>query len=343
MDISKDIIAGPCSVESRDQLLMTADELYSNGIKYFRAGVWKPRTKPGGFEGIGEPALEWLKEVKKTYNMKIAIEVANAEQTKLACENNIDILWIGARTTADPFAVQEIADIISNYKDKDITVLIKNPVCPDLDLWEGAYLRIKNTGVKNIGVIHRGFKVYGESKYRNEPIWRIPLDFKIKYPEVKMYCDPSHISGDKKYIEEISLTAIKTFGFDGLIIESHYNPSQAWTDAKQQIEPEDVATIVEYINKQTEKIDYDTSLLDTYRNKIDYYDTHIIYSLEERLKLSKLIGEYKRNHNMTTYQSQRWQSLLNNLINFGKEHNLDEQYIRDIWEIIHEKSIEVQK
>lgn len=341
------IIAGPCSAESEEQVLKTAEQLSKIGIKSFRAGVWKPRTKPGGFEGIGELALNWLKKVKDTYGMNIAIEVANKEQVELALKYGINILWIGARTTADPFAVQEIADAIEKYPYKNIIkVLIKNPICPDLDLWEGAYLRIKNTGITNIGVIHRGFKVYEESKYRNEPIWRIPLDFKIKYPEVMIYCDPSHISGNRQYIEEISNMAINIYGFDGLMIESHYNPEIAWTDAKQQVTPQSLLEIINNINSNPITIlenPEESEILSKYRAKIDYYDEHLIYSLEERLKISKLIGKYKKDHNLITFQANRWKSLLENVIKMGKEHGLDENYIKDIWQIIHEKSIEVQK
>lgn len=346
MDNIYNIITGPCAVESKEQFFETCDELRNLGYTFYRGGVWKPRTKPGGFEGLGELALEWMKEYKDLHpEVKMCCEVANTFQTKLVLKYGLDAIWIGARTTTDPFAVQEIADVLSGeWSGKEnLIVMVKNPPCPDIDLWEGAIQRIKNSGIKNIIAIHRGFKVYDSSKYRNEPLWRIPLDLKIKYPDIPIFCDPSHIAGKREYIEELCNTAINIYNFDGLIIESHYNPDEAWTDAKQQLKPCDLKDILSKIYSGTSApINNDENELDNYRRKIDYYDTHIIYSLEERLKLSKKIGQFKKAHHMKTFQADRWNSLLNNIIEFGKEHNLDENYIRDIWEIIHEKSIEVQ-
>ena len=338
------IITGPCAVESKEQFFSTCDQLLGFGYTFFRGGVWKPRTKPGGFEGLGELALEWMKEYKELHpEAKMCCEVANKWQTELALKYGLDAVWIGARTTTDPFAVQEIADVLNEYENKDnLIVLVKNPPCPDIDLWEGAIQRIGNAGIKNIIAIHRGFKVYDNSKYRNEPLWRIPLDLKIKYPNIPIFVDPSHIAGKREYIEELVNCAINVYNFDGLIIESHCNPDEAWTDAKQQLTPKDLFTLLTKIYSGEYQSNIDSSELDECRERIDFHDTNIIYSLEQRLKLSKKIGEFKKEHHMKTFQAERWNNLLNNIIELGKKHGLDEEYVRSIWEIIHEKSIEVQ-
>lgn len=341
----KNIITGPCAVESKEQFFETCDELRNLGFTFYRGGVWKPRTKPGGFEGLGELALEWMKEYKSLHpEVKMCCEVANTYQTKLALKYGLDAVWIGARTTTDPFAVQEIADVLSSdFVDKEnLIVMVKNPPCPDLDLWEGAIQRISRAGIKNIIAIHRGFKVYDSSKFRNEPIWRIPLDLKIKYPDIPIYVDPSHMAGTREYIEELVVAAVNIYNFDGLIIESHYDPSNAWTDAKQQLTPKALKELLDKVYTTEIAEDDNADELADIRKKIDYYDTHIIYSLQERLKLSKKVGEYKKKHHMKTFQPERWNNLLNFIIQFGKEHDLDENYVRSIWDIIHEKSIEVQ-
>ena len=341
--IMTNIITGPCAVESKEQLFATYDQLLELGYSFFRGGVWKPRTKPGGFEGLGEPALQWMKEYKDLHpEVKICCEVANKWQTELALKYGLDAIWIGSRTTTDPFAVQEIADVLYKRVNDDFIVFVKNPPCPDIDLWEGAIQRISNVGIKNIIAIHRGFKVYDSSKYRNEPLWRVPLDLKIKYPDIPIFVDPSHIAGKREYIEEIVNYAINVYNFDGLMIESHYNPDEAWTDAKQQLKPKDLHDLLSKIYSGTCAPTSDGHELEDYRKKIDFYDANIIYALEERLKISKKIGQFKKEHHMKTFQADRWSSLLNNIISFGKEHGLDEEYVKDIWDIIHEKSIEVQ-
>jgi len=342
------IITGPCAVETRGQLFKTYDELYELGFRFFRGGVWKPRTKPGGFEGHGEQALIWMKEYKDLHpDVKICCEIANATQTKLALKYNLDAIWIGARTTTDPFAVQEIADVLAGTwpGKEDLMVFIKNPPCPDIELWDGAIQRIQRSGINKIIAIHRGFKVYNDSKYRNDPIWRIPLELKIKYPDIPIYIDPSHIAGKREYIEELLYSGINVYNFDGAMIESHFDPDNAWTDAKQQFKPSDLKEVVDkvfsYVN-DSNKLLPGPYYLEDLRKKIDYIDTCLIFSLAERLKLSQMIGEYKKEAHMKTFQPDRWNSLLNQVISFGKEHGLDENYIRDIWTIIHEKSIEVQ-
>lgn len=341
------IIAGPCSAESKRQVLTTVKELVDENIKFIRFGIWKPRTKPGGFEGIGALAFDWAKEAKDKYNIKYGCEVANRDQVNIALDNGCSFIWIGARTTTDPFAVQDIADALSARSEKnDIFVFVKNPMCPDLDLWEGAIQRVYNTGIRKIGAIYRGFKTYNETnKYRNENIWKIPLDLMIKYPSMTMLCDSSHIAGDRQYLQEISDAAINVYNFDGLILESHYDPSCALTDAKQQLTPKCLSELLEKINK-SEVVDKPSSSEDNVFNasrvRIDDIDNLIIDLLGERLICSKTIGEYKKSHNIKLYQPDRYNAMLERYTIKCKQLNLDEKYIRDIWDVIHEYSIEVQ-
>jgi chorismate mutase len=340
------IIAGPCAAESKDQILRCAKELKERNINMMRVGIWKPRTKPGGFEGIGEPAFEWMKEAANLYNIEYGCEVANKSQVNIALDNGCNYIWIGARTTTDPFAVQEIADTLNEHPRKnDIFVFVKNPMCPDLDLWEGAIQRIYNTGIRKIGAIYRGFKTYNETKYRNENIWKIPLDIMIKYPSLTMLCDSSHIAGDRQYLQEISDAAINVYNFDGLILESHYDPSCALTDAKQQLKPCDLVTLLDNISKSEIKdnaSNVENNVFNASRIRIDDIDNLIIDLLAERLVCSKTIGEYKKSHNIKLYQPDRYNSMLEKYFNKCKSLGLDEKYIRDIWDVIHEYSIEIQ-
>lgn len=341
------IIIGPCSIESEDQFFKTAEQLEFLGFDNIRGGVWKPRTKPGGFEGLGEIALKWISKYKETHPCaKVFCEVANAEQFKLAYMYEVDGIWIGARTTVDPFAVQEIADVLSRVKDSKIIVGIKNPVCPDLDLWDGAIQRILKAGIpeENIIAMFRGFKVYKASKYRNEPIWRIPLELKTRYPNIKMYIDPSHIAGDVKYIEEILNTAFNVYDYDGAIIEAHCEPDQAFTDARQQLTPLEAKKILDRVFQESRTNTNESSTeLDMYREAVDEIDDTMLELLEARLDISKKIGEYKKANGLKPFQKDRWNSLLEKIIENGEEHGLDKEYIESIWEIIHDKSIEVQK
>lgn len=347
MKDKKNIIVGPCSIESEDQFFKTAEQLEEFGFHNIRGGVWKPRTKPGGFEGLGEISLRWIEEYKEVHpEAKVFCEVANAEQFELAYKYGVDGIWIGARTTVDPFAVQEIADALAYIKDTKLIVGVKNPVCPDLDLWEGAIQRILNAKVpkENIIAIFRGFKVYNSSKYRNEPIWRIPLELKTKMPDIKLYVDPSHISGNTEYIGEILDTAFNVYDYDGAIIECHCEPDQAWTDARQQLTPAEVVDVLEKVSKvEISEGQDDLSKLDVYRETIDEIDDSLLDLLEARLEISKNIGEYKKNHGLKPYQKDRWNSLLEKIVKNGEKHGLDKDYIESIWEIIHEKSIEMQK
>ena len=346
------IIAGPCSIESKEQFFKTCDWLAALGFKNIRGGVWKPRTKPGGFEGLGEIALKWMQEYKTlSPKTKMYCEIANKDQLDLAIKYNIDGIWIGARTTVDPFAVQEIADELKHLIDNsllsdDFIVMVKNPVCPDLDLWEGAIQRIYNTGINkdNVIAIHRGFKVYEPTKYRNEPLWRIPLELKTKYPELKIYVDPSHISGNSIYVKDIINTAMNIYNFDGLIVEAHYEPSIAWTDASQQITPLQLSEFLNDVCKPCKVAAFDNTIeLDSYRKEIDECDLKLLSILNDRLEISKKIGAYKKMHYMKTYQNTRWHDLLNNLTDIAEhKYGLDKNYIQDIWQIIHEESIKVQ-
>lgn len=364
MNKKLNIIAGPCSAESLDQCLSTAEQLSNYGVSIFRAGVWKPRTKPGGFEGVGEPALNWLRTVRRKTGMKVGCEVANKEQVNLALMHNLDYIWIGARTVTDPFAVQEISDEISRFVKSpsgktmktyfnNLTILVKNPVCPDYDLWVGAIERIKNSGVKNIGAIFRGFKTYSNSKYRNEPIWDIPLRLIVDHPEIPIYCDPSHISGNREYIEEICNEAIE-YGFNGLMIESHCNPDEAWTDASQQVTPSKLNDIVKNIelsaNVCSDNDDKEfKQKLQKYRKEINSIDKTLVYSIIQRMTYAMEIGKLKAGQGIEVYQKDRWLKVLKNIFSEASQYTIynenKEQFdylIEEIWNSIHSVSCKLQ-
>lgn len=330
------VIAGPCSAETQEQTLNTARQLHAQGVKIFRAGVWKPRTKPGGFEGVGEEALGWLREVKKETGMYVSTEVATAKHVEMALKYGIDMLWIGARTTADPFAVQEIADTL---KGVDIPVLIKNPVNPDLELWIGALQRINNAGITQIGAIHRGFSSYDKKLYRNLPQWHIPIELHRRLPELPIICDPSHISGRRDLIAPLCQQAMD-LQFDGLIIESHCDPDNAWSDASQQITPEVLSLVINSLvvrstNETTENI----SLL---RKQIDEIDMNILETLAKRMRISREIGQYKKEHDMPILQSQRYDEIISKRVADGKAMSMDEEFLNTIFEAIHSESVRQQ-
>ena len=329
------IISGPCSIESKEQLYNTCVELKKVGIDFIRGGVWKPRTKPGGFEGLGELALKWMKEIKDELGLKICCEVANKEQTELALQYDIDAVWVGARTTSDPFAVQEIAETIHNIN-TDMIVFIKNPTCVDIDLWEGAYLRFKALGINNIGFIHRGFKAYKKTEYRNNPLWQYALQMKIKYPNIPMICDPSHIAGKREYLEEICKKAYM-YNYDGYIIESHIDPSTAWTDASQQLKPQDLKTLLDKVYKNTNNID--KIKLNHYRNDIDSIDLQILDLIAQRFEITNKIGELKKESNMKVFQPKRFNEILTRLKSLNK---IPENLIDEVWGAIHEESVNEQ-
>ena len=330
------IIAGPCSAESREQVLNTAQELAKNGVKIFRAGIWKPRTKPGGFEGVGTVGLPWLKEVKQKTGMLVSTEVATAAHVFEAIKSGIDILWIGARTAANPFAMQELAD---SLKGTDIPVLVKNPVNPDLELWIGALERLVNAGVKNVGVILRGFSTYDQKMYRNLPLWHIPIELRRRYPNITMFCDPSHIGGKRELIAPISQQAMD-LKFDGLMVESHCNPDEALSDAKQQITPQVLDFTLKMLvlreNVQT------TENISVLRKQIDEIDEQLLTILAKRNRISMEIGTYKKENNMPVLQTGRYNEILEKRAHMGEAMNLDREFVFAIMKAIHEESVRIQ-
>lgn len=350
-----DLISGPCSLESRDQTLETARQLSDVGVRKFRGGVWKPRTRPGGFEGIGEPALDWLRDVRKEYRMDVGCEVANSVQVQYALQYDLDFIWIGARTAADPFAVQEISDALEMYATEDqkmtMEVYIKNPVCPDYDLWYGAYERIKQSRVVDVRFVFRGFKSYYSTKYRNEPIWDIPLKMMTEHPEIKMYCDPSHIAGVRELVGEVADTAINVYNMQGLMIESHCNPSEALTDITQQLLPSDLPTLYKERREvgTEEKVQKE---LQTYRNAIDVMDKKIIESIVNRLMYCEAIGDIKAKNGIATYQPGRWNEVkkkIHDILHCQDNTNMLKKYpeidylIEEIFNKVHSTSIQIQR
>ena len=330
------IIAGPCSAETEEQVMTTAKQLAGKGCHIFRAGVWKPRTKPGGFEGHGEPALPWMENVKKETGMLTATEVATPEHVELALKYGIDILWVGARTTANPFAVQALADAL---RGTDTTVLVKNPVNPDIELWIGALERINGADIQKLGAIHRGFSSYEKKLYRNEPMWQIPIELKRRLPLLPIVCDPSHISGRRDLIASLCQEAMD-LGFDGLIVESHCDPDKAWSDASQQVTPEVLDFIVSRL------VFRDTSehpdRLKGLRQEIDELDNELIDLLAKRMKVCRSIGEYKKESGMTIVQTRRYSEILDKRGAQGSLLGIDTQCIKNIFEHIHEESVRQQ-
>ena len=327
------IIAGPCSAETEQQVMDTALMLANKGIKIFRAGIWKPRTKPGGFEGIGVDGLAWLKRVKQETGMYVATEVATAKHVYECLKAGIDVLWIGARTTANPFAVQEIADAL---KGVDIPILIKNPVNPDLELWIGAFERINNAGLKQLGAIHRGFSSYDKKIYRNLPQWHIPIELRRRIPELPIFCDPSHIGGKRELVAPLCQQAMD-LGFDGLIVESHCNPDCAWSDAAQQVTPDVLDYILNLlvIRKETQT----TENLGELRNQIDDCDNEIIEVLAKRMRVCREIGTFKKEHDMTILQTGRYNEILDKRGAQGSLCGMDSDFIKKVFEAIHEESV----
>ncbi|MGM9829357.1 MAG: chorismate mutase [Muribaculaceae bacterium] len=330
------VIAGPCSAETPEQVLSTAKQLAENGVKIFRAGIWKPRTKPGGFEGVGVIGLEWLKEVKKETGMYVATEVANRDHVQAALAAGVDILWIGARTSANPFAMQEISD---SLKGVDVPVLVKNPVNPDLELWIGAIERIYNAGIRRLGAIHRGFSTYGKHLYRNLPQWHIPIELHRRIPELPILCDPSHIGGKRELVAPISQQAMD-MGFDGLIVESHCDPDCAWSDKSQQVLPEVLNfmlnTLVIRDTKQT------TENLTLLRQQIDRIDNGLLEILNKRMRVSREIGQYKKEHSMQIVQTGRYDDILKSRIAQAVDMGMSGDFMRDVLQAIHEESVRQQ-
>lgn len=334
------IIAGPCSAESEQQIFETAKALKSAGVGVLRAGIWKPRTRPNCFEGVGSEGLQWMQRVQRELGMKISTEVANVKHVYEALKAGVDMLWIGARTTANPFAMQEIADAL---KGTDIPVLVKNPVNPDVELWIGALERLNMAGLKKIGVIHRGFSTYGKSKYRNVPQWQLPIEIKRRFPDMLMICDPSHISGKREYIQEISQQAMD-LGFDGLIVESHICPEIALSDAAQQVTPMGLSEILDKLvirEVDSENINYKENI-DELRARIDVLDNDLLDLLASRMKVSDEIGKYKKQNNITILQPGRWDEILGKVFEKGNQKGLDNEFLEKVFKAIHQASIDRQ-
>ncbi len=330
------LIAGPCSAETEEQVMDAATQLASKGVKIFRAGIWKPRTKPGGFEGIGAVGLQWLKRVKKETGMYVTTEVATKDHVFEALKAGIDILWIGARTTVNPFAVQEIADAL---KGTDIPVLVKNPVNPDLELWIGAFERLYRAGLRRLGAIHRGFSSYEKKIYRNLPLWHIPIELRRRMPNLPIFCDPSHIGGKRELIAPISQQAMD-LSFDGLMIESHPTPDDAWSDAAQQITPDVLDYVINLLVIRNET--QTTENLAELRRQIDGVDEQLLELLTKRMRISREIGIYKKEHNMPILQSPRYSEILEKRSDMGLVMGLSTEFVKEILKEIHEESIRQQ-
>jgi chorismate mutase len=335
------VIAGPCSAETEEQVLKIAHELKDSDVSIYRAGIWKPRTRPGGFEGVGAIGLKWLQKAKAETGLLMATEVANATHVKLALEHDIDVLWIGARTTVNPFAVQEIADALQGT---DKIVLIKNPVNPDLALWLGGVERLYNAGIRKLGVIHRGFSTYEKTKYRNIPEWQLAIELQNKFPDLPLIIDPSHITGRRDMIQEVSQQALD-LNYDGLIIETHTDPDNAWSDAAQQVTPTRLKQIFEDLKVRKETghdINYDRTMA-ALRVSIDDYDNKIIEILGKRMDVAGQIGAVKKEFNVAVLQNKRWNEILEKMTAQGKEKGLTEDFIVDIFKAIHQESITHQE
>mgnify|MGYP000470520677 FL=1 len=335
------VIAGPCSAETEDQVLKIANQLKDTDVSVFRAGIWKPRTKPGMFEGVGAIGLKWLQKVKNETGLLISTEVANSTHVKLALEHDIDILWIGARSTVSPFIVQEIADAL---KGTEKVVLVKNPVNPDLSLWLGGIERLHSSNIKNLGLIHRGFSTYEKSKYRNIPEWQIPVEVMNRFPDLPMICDPSHISGNRNLIFDVSQTALD-LNYDGLMIETHCDPDAAWSDANQQVTPKRLVEIMKDLKMRkvtTDEEEYQNNLIDL-RAKIDVIDHALLENLGKRMKISDNIGEIKRSNNVAVLQNKRWNEILGKMILEGEKLDLSEEFILKLFKAIHQESINRQE
>lgn len=333
-------IAGPCSAESEIQMLETAERIKNSGaeVSVFRAGIWKPRTKPNGFEGVGVIGLGWLKKVKEVYGFQTATEVANAHHVEAALKADVDILWIGARSTVNPFTVQEIAEALEGTEK---TILVKNPVNPDLALWIGAFERLLAKNIINLGAIHRGFSTYQKTRYRNTPNWQIALDFKNKFPNIPLIIDPSHIVGRREGLAEVAQNAIN-LGYDGTMIETHCNPDAAWSDAAQQIMPEVLADLLKNLKIRNANTDAEENQLSHHRAIISDLDSQLIQLLCERMKISEEIGLFKKKHNITIFQPERWRATTEYALQKANEGNISPEFIEKLFKAIHEESVQVQ-
>ena len=335
------VIAGPCSAETESQVMQIAHDLKDTDVNYYRAGIWKPRTRPGNFEGVGAIGLKWLQRVKEETGMKTATEVANRAHVDLALEHDIDLLWIGARSTVSPFIVQEIADALEGT---DKIVLVKNPVNPDLSLWIGAVERLHNANIEKLGVIHRGFSSYKKTMYRNLPEWQIAIDLQSKFPDLPIINDPSHISGRRDLIFDVSQTALD-LNFDGLMIETHCDPDNAWSDAAQQVTPERLIEIFKTlkVRKQGDDEAEFHAALNQLRSQIDLLDSSLLDTMGDRMKVAKSIGQLKKDRNVAVLQSNRWNEILGRMILEGEQRGLSEEFVLKLFKSIHQESIRHQE
>jgi len=335
------VIAGPCSAETESQVMQIAHDLKDTDVNYYRAGIWKPRTRPGNFEGVGAIGLKWLQRVKEETGMKTATEVANRAHVDLALEHDIDLLWIGARSTVSPFIVQEIADALEGT---DKIVLVKNPVNPDLSLWIGAVERLHNANIEKLGVIHRGFSSYKKTIYRNLPEWQIAIDLQSKFPDLPIINDPSHISGRRDLIFDVSQTALD-LNFDGLMIETHCDPDNAWSDAAQQVTPERLIEIFKTLKVRKPGDDEAKfhAALNQLRSQIDLLDSSLLDTMGDRMKVAKSIGQLKKDRNVAVLQSNRWNEILGRMILEGEQRGLSEEFVLKLFKSIHQESIRHQE
>lgn len=335
------VIAGPCSAETQEQVLSIAHSLKDTDVSYYRAGIWKPRTRPGMFEGVGALGLKWLERVKEETGLKIATEVANKDHIELALQHNVDMLWIGARSTVSPFIIQEIADALQGT---DKIVLVKNPVNPDLALWIGALERLQRANIKKLGVIHRGFSTYEKTKYRNIPEWQLVIELQSRFPQLPIICDPSHITGKRELIFEVSQMALN-LNFDGLMIETHSTPDEAWSDAAQQVTPESLVQIMQdlRIRRRTTDEEAFQSTLQQLRAQIDILDEQLLDILKKRMEASDHIGKLKREVNVAILQNKRWNEALERMLQTGKEKGLSDEFIEKLFKAIHQESINRQE
>jgi chorismate mutase len=335
------IIAGPCSAETREQVMAVAAELAGMNVQLMRAGVWKPRTRPGAFEGNGQPALEWLQEVRQTYNLPVTTEVADTNHLELALKYGMDVIWIGARTVVNPFQVQRLADAL---RGTNIPVMVKNPVSPDVDLWQGAIERFEKAGITSVAAIHRGFSGYTAAVgYRNQPNWPIPIELKRRKPELTMIGDPSHISGKRARVAEVAQKALDMH-FDGLMIETHPDPEAAWSDAAQQVTPAQLRTILSQliVREETTRDMSGQEQLEYLRQSMDSLDAEILDLVARRMELSSQIGNVKKSCNMTVFQLSRWSEIVDGLSARSNMHGLSREFVTELYEKIHHESIRIQ-